>query len=1330
MSVSLKVLKSPLDVYSDDVMHFDSGCSIDHAFRQLSASYTGPCDHVICVVNGDEVSPDKWSDHMLFDGDTIIVCHHVHAVNLATIAINILISVALSVVASMLTSVPSADKSGDIPEASPTYSIDAQGNKARLGKVIPVRYGRFRIYPDFASTPYREYIGGDQYLYQLFAIGQGEYDYSDLKIGDTPIANFEEIEYEFYSPGQKITLFRDAVNVSPDVTNSTLFAPNEPEYTGDVGPFIANDVDTVAEEIAIDILIPKGLYFSNNDGGLDARSVRVFFEYRDVDNADQGVGTWKVFEDKTYTAATVEPIRRTIRKTITTTTGRVQVRGRRINSSTDDFKESDEVRWVGLKAYLDSSQTYNHSTWAVKAKATDNLSSQNERLFNLIAYRKLPIWDGEEWLPAATTRNIAWALCDAVKAEYGGNYLDKNLDLDGIKELADEWEARGDYFDGQFDTKTTLWTALKKMCMVGRAEPIQYGEQFSIVRDGDYANDTYMFNGRNMTKGSLAISYLTVDEFADDSVEIEYTDPNTWKQDFITAAVPGSPANQPKKVKLDGCTSRLQAHREAMFMAAKQEYRNIVGDFGTELDGRNIGYLSKLIVVQDISRWGKGGEVLAVDGNTLTLSEPVTFDVSGDHFIYLRDDSGRTYEPQQCTFVANNKVTVLGTLPAYVYTGYAKEKTYYAFSSPTQKPRKMLAQTIKADGETKVKIQAVIDDPIVHSFDELINNGTIITPPSVGPKPVPLFKVSNLVVIQAGTLTNPQLVLSWTPANNAKRNLIDISYDEGVSWQRVATTTTNSALIDVLFGVVDVRVAPQNDEIGKWFQVQVTIGSDFGTPNQPTGLMLSAPFTGNQVDLEWDEQATAASWFVEVLDLTEAVRYSEVLTTNKFRYRADQAAIHGIGREFDIVVYAINANGVTSPSATLRVKNQQIATLSGVTANGIADQIVIQFPESAEPDFNNFRLYASKTNGFTADASTLIEPNIRTLLYSFPVVYGETWYFRAAGVDVWGTDELNFSSQVSAQSGEIVATVIHDDFIETPMLKANAVTAEKITVPSLSAISAVMGTVTSGIFKTSSLNGYRVEMSSEGDFPIWYGTGSTKDAANGKFYVDKNGNLVAKGIAIYDDEDNLILSAGGTYTGSMLASNIDGLGAFASVDQLNAANITTYIAGAAIPNALMGLASIRTANIDVANVETLTIAGNAVTIPASAYGSAEITLGSSFTTLASVTIQSTGSPISVIASVSLRSFYGGDSEPDSPGVGELRLVCTQTGSVLWSTSFNFGGIRAVSQSPTTTRETITPAARHTRGVGAATYVLQARRVLPSNASYASNRFIQILEVKR
>ena len=58
-------------------------------------------------------------------------------------------------------------------ETSPTYSLNAQGNQAKLGGVIPVLYGRHIIYPDFAAKPYTEYKVYELYLCQLHVLTQG-----------------------------------------------------------------------------------------------------------------------------------------------------------------------------------------------------------------------------------------------------------------------------------------------------------------------------------------------------------------------------------------------------------------------------------------------------------------------------------------------------------------------------------------------------------------------------------------------------------------------------------------------------------------------------------------------------------------------------------------------------------------------------------------------------------------------------------------------------------------------------------------------------------------------------------------------------------------------------------------------------------------------------------------------------------------------------------------------------------------------------------------------------------------------------------------------------
>ena len=41
----------------------------------------------------------------------------------------------------------------------------------------------------------------EQYLHQLHCIGQGQYDLEQVRIEDTPIASFEEIETELVAPG-------------------------------------------------------------------------------------------------------------------------------------------------------------------------------------------------------------------------------------------------------------------------------------------------------------------------------------------------------------------------------------------------------------------------------------------------------------------------------------------------------------------------------------------------------------------------------------------------------------------------------------------------------------------------------------------------------------------------------------------------------------------------------------------------------------------------------------------------------------------------------------------------------------------------------------------------------------------------------------------------------------------------------------------------------------------------------------------------------------------------------------------------------------------------
>ena len=92
-------------------------------------------------------------------------------------------------------------------------------------------------------------------------------------------------------------------------------------------------------------------------------------------------------------------------------------------------------------------------------------------------------------------------------------------------------------------------------------------------------------------------------------------------------------------------------------------------------------------------------------------------------------------------------------------------------------------------------------------------------------------------------------------------------------------------------------------------------------------------------------------------------------------------------------------------------------------------------------------------------------------------------------------------------------------------------------------------------------------------------------------------------------------------------------GAVSARNQINAANISTYIAAAAIDYAQIKDAAIRNANIQNASVDTLKIAGNAVTIQQTASG------GSS----ASIYHSCSGGSVIIIAECSGQQFYSGES---------------------------------------------------------------------------------------
>ncbi len=77
-----------------------------------------------------------------------------------------------------------------------SYTVAGTANAAAPFSPIPKIYGTRRIFPQYAASPYSELSGFNQYLRMLFLLGYGPLDISQIKIGDTAIEDYEDVEWE------------------------------------------------------------------------------------------------------------------------------------------------------------------------------------------------------------------------------------------------------------------------------------------------------------------------------------------------------------------------------------------------------------------------------------------------------------------------------------------------------------------------------------------------------------------------------------------------------------------------------------------------------------------------------------------------------------------------------------------------------------------------------------------------------------------------------------------------------------------------------------------------------------------------------------------------------------------------------------------------------------------------------------------------------------------------------------------------------------------------------------------------------------------------------
>lgn len=696
------------------------------------------------------------------------------------------------------------------------YSVSAQGNTARLGQPLPVWYGRLKAYPEFAATPWNEFVGNDQWLNVLLAPSMGSMSYEALYLDDTIFwtpgdgisASFPGAEVAFYEPGETVTLFPTNVDQSVEVSGQQLpdgggdeggqydagFGPIT--YGAYLGPFVSNPAGTQTQSIAIDIVFPAGCYTVNQENGNYGYSkCTILCEYALCDDVGVPIGAYGTLFEVTKQFNSASPVRDTIK--VDVAPGRYLVRLKRKGINSQSKYGVDTLLWAGLRAFLKGNNSFpDVSTVAIRLKASQ--STQGSYKFAVLGTRKLLVWNsGTATFDLVATRNNAWAFYDAVtNSQYGSTLPVSKTDFNAVVNHAAGCESRGDTFDYRFESAVALPDALDKILIPSRARHFWLGDTVSIVRDEWRDIPTMMLTDREIVRDSTQVEFTMLGEEDPDAVIVEYIDETTWRAaqvQYPPNDVSFTAVNAEVK-RVDGIVNREQAFRECAFYYLQSIYRRENIEVGVEYEGRAITRGQVIRLQSELPQnYGYGGAVVGVAGNVLTLNPAPTWDTA-PFYLRLRRPNGKFFGPVLCTQGVDTAHAVLNpvslaaaetaqstTLSAVLAREDGAEYPSFELGTGVSESKLCVVLNGQPNGEL-FTLSLVVDDERVHDTD-LGDPPVLPTTQFPADSKVPLIVGLNARFGQG--IAEPKLSASWFPAAGAQYYIAEVSYDSGDTWAQI-----------------------------------------------------------------------------------------------------------------------------------------------------------------------------------------------------------------------------------------------------------------------------------------------------------------------------------------------------------------------------------------------------------------------------------------------------------------------------------------------------------------------------------------------------------------
>lgn len=338
---------------------------------------------------------------------------------------------------------------------------------------------------------------------------------------------------------------------------------------------------------------------------------------------------------------------------------------KRLTADSKSQRLQNGTHWVSYTEIIDTKLSY--PNMALIGIKTDSRYNPNFPNVNLLLYGRLVkvpstynpetrtyapgIWRGdwkEEW-----TDNPAWIFYDLVTnslaglgkriGEYG---LDK-FQMYQIAKYCDELVDDG-YGGKEPRMVSNLWiteqrdayNVLSDMASVFRSIAVWNGTQFSAIQDRT-SDPVCLYTQSNVVDGKFSRQFAAGKTIFT-AVEVEYADERNFYQKAVEYVADdlmiARYGYNIKKITAYGCTSRGQAHRYGKWVLETSRLEQCTITFVVGRQGL-LHLPGDIIEIADNDFAGKtlGGRVVAINGKTVTLDQPV--EITGNSYLsYLNDE--------------------------------------------------------------------------------------------------------------------------------------------------------------------------------------------------------------------------------------------------------------------------------------------------------------------------------------------------------------------------------------------------------------------------------------------------------------------------------------------------------------------------------------------------------------------------------------------------------------------------------------------------------------------------------------------------------------------